>query len=248
MACLAGTADRVEGCRARRSTPSRQTNYSPSLEVAFPHRGCLRREVDDVFVLDLVTRPKRWMTPPAVVLTETMPRDLVMTSAHIWGDVPGAIGIGDGHIVSHQIGPRTEVIDATRMTVVPGFQDAHVHTPFAGLNLLRVWLNVPTAARSTWRSLPTRRSPPGRSGSPGAVGRYRSSRLGTPARRTWMRSCPDRPVFLFNRDVHGAWFELPALDAAGITTATPDPPRRPHRRDPTGEPTGTCTRGGLLGQ
>ncbi|MCB0898571.1 MAG: amidohydrolase family protein, partial [Actinobacteria bacterium] len=70
-----------------------------------------------------------------------MPADLVMTGAHIWGRCTGAIGIGDGHIVEPQIGPRTEVIDATGMTVVPGFQDAHVHTPFAGLNLLRVWLN-----------------------------------------------------------------------------------------------------------
>jgi hypothetical protein len=55
---------------------------------------------------------------------------------------------------------------------------------------------------------------------------------------------PDRPVFLFNRDVHGAWLNSRALELAGITRDTPDPADGRIERDPaTGEPTGTLHEG-----
>ncbi|WP_067501940.1 amidohydrolase family protein [Actinoplanes sp. TFC3] len=38
------------------------------------------------------------------------------------------------------------------------------------------------------------------------------------------RVCPDRPVFLMNRDHHAAWVNSRALDLAGIDARTPDPP------------------------
>ena len=36
------------------------------------------------------------------------------------------------------VGPRTRVIHAPGSLVVPGFQDGHVHAPFAGRNRLHV--------------------------------------------------------------------------------------------------------------
>jgi len=54
----------------------------------------------------------------------------------------------------------------------------------------------------------------------------------------------DRAVFLFNRDVHGAWLSSRALELAGITRDTPDPPSGRIERDPsTGEPTGVLHEG-----
>ena len=67
---------------------------------------------------------------------------------------------------------------------------------------------------------------------------------GTPRKDDLDAVVPDRPVFLFNRDVHGAWVNSKALTVAGITSATPDPPDGRIERDPvTGEPTGTLHEG-----
>ena len=53
-----------------------------------------------------------------------------------------------------------------------------------------------------------------------------------------------RPVFLFNRDVHGAWVNRRALAVAGITADTPDPSDGWIDRDPaTGEPSGALQEG-----
>ena len=82
-------------------------------------------------------------------------------------------------------------------------------------------------------------------GSSAAAGRWSTSRAARRARRTWTRSCRDRPVFLFNRDVHGAWVNSPRAGRWPASTRdTPDPPDGRIERDPvTGEPTGTLHEG-----
>ncbi len=44
-----------------------------------------------------------------------------------------------------------------------------------------------------------------------------------------MRSVPDRPAYLPNRDGHSAWVNTRALELAGIDRHTPDPDGRPDR-------------------
>jgi predicted amidohydrolase YtcJ len=67
---------------------------------------------------------------------------------------------------------------------------------------------------------------------------------GAPHKEDLDRIVRHRPVFLMNRDVHGAWVNSRALEAAGITKDTPDPWDGRIERDPaTGEPTGTLHEG-----
>jgi predicted amidohydrolase YtcJ len=67
---------------------------------------------------------------------------------------------------------------------------------------------------------------------------------GTPDKSDLDKVVADRPVFLFTRDVHGAWVNSRALEIAGIDSTTPDPPSGRYERDPrTGEPTGTLHEG-----
>jgi predicted amidohydrolase YtcJ len=54
---------------------------------------------------------------------------------------------------------------------------------------------------------------------------------------------PDRPVFLTNRDHHGAWVNTAALERAGLTGATPDPADGVINRDAEGEPVGCLQEG-----
>ncbi|MFD7946124.1 amidohydrolase family protein, partial [Streptomyces sp. NPDC059744] len=56
---------------------------------------------------------------------------------------------------------------------------------------------------------------------------------------------PDRPVFLVNRDHHGAWGNTRALTLAGITRDTPDPADGRIERDDRGEPTGLLQEGAM---
>ena len=56
---------------------------------------------------------------------------------------------------------------------------------------------------------------------------------------------PDRPVFLINRDHHGAWVNSRALELAGVDANTPDPVDGRIERDHDGHPTGMLQEGAM---
>jgi hypothetical protein len=60
-----------------------------------------------------------------------------------------------------------------------------------------------------------------------------------PQRTTLDEIAPGRPVFLSAADGHSAWVSSRALELAGVTAATPDPPNGRIERRPDGEPSGT---------
>jgi predicted amidohydrolase YtcJ len=57
---------------------------------------------------------------------------------------------------------------------------------------------------------------------------------------------PDRPVYLTNRDGHGAWANTVALRLAGVAHGTPDPADGRIERDDDGEPTGLLHEGAAM--
>ncbi|MFC9059993.1 amidohydrolase, partial [Streptomyces sp. NPDC057074] len=68
---------------------------------------------------------------------------------------------------------------------------------------------------------------------------------GRPDRRLLDAIVPDRPVYLVNRDHHGAWANSRALDVAGVTRDTPDPADGRVERDADGAPTGMLQEGAM---
>jgi predicted amidohydrolase YtcJ len=68
---------------------------------------------------------------------------------------------------------------------------------------------------------------------------------GTPSRRDLDAVVPDRPAMLTNRDGHGAWVNTRALEMAGITRDTPDPPDGRIEREADGTPSGTLHEGAM---
>src|SRR5262249_28756586 len=66
---------------------------------------------------------------------------------------------------------------------------------------------------------------------------------GLPTREALDSVAGGRPVFLPNRDGHGAWVNTRALDLAGIDASTPDPPDGRIERDGRGKPTGMLQEG-----
>lgn len=150
-----------------------------------------------------------------------------------------------GDDVRALVGPGTRTIEAPGRLVLPGFQDSHVHAPFAGRNRLRVWLND-IAGREAYLAEVSRYAAenPAESWVVGGGWAMEYFPGGTPRKEDLDAVVPDRPVFLFNRDVHGAWVNSRALEEGGITADTPDPADGRIERDPTtGEPTGTLHEG-----
>jgi predicted amidohydrolase YtcJ len=154
------------------------------------------------------------------------------------------VAAGGNDEVREHIGPTTRVIELEGRTVLPGFQDAHVHPIGAGLEALRC-------------SLHDRR---GLDAYLAAVVEYAARRPdtewitgggwsmddfpgGTPRAEDLDRVIPDRPAFLPNRDGHGAWVNTLALERAGITAETPDPPDGRIERNADGSPSGTLHEG-----
>ncbi len=183
--------------------------------------------------------------------------DLVIAGGRVWtgaSDRPGtgAVAARGDRIVAldpeHAValtGPRTEVIDARGGLVLAGFQDAHVHAPFAGRNRLHVWLNDLDGRRAYLDHIASYAAAnPGQEWIIGGGWAMEHFPGGTPRREDLDAIVPDRPVFLMNRDVHGAWANSRALQIAGITADTADPADGRIERDPrTGEPTGTLHEG-----
>ena len=185
------------------------------------------------------------------------PADLVITGAALWcGNPPGRrasalavtgdriVAVGTEDDVREQVGRGTDVLHLPGRLVVPGFQDAHVHPPTAGRNRLTVDLDglagLPAYLEAIGRYAAAHPDQPWIVGGGWAMEHFPG---GTPSKVDLDRIVPDRPVFLFNRDVHGAWVNSRALELAGITRHTPDPADGRIERDAAGEPAGTLHEG-----
>jgi hypothetical protein len=155
------------------------------------------------------------------------------------------VAVGTREDVQELIGPATRLVESPNGLLTPGFQDSHVHTPVAGRNLLQVWLNDTTGRQNYLDAIKTYADThpevPWILGGGWAMEYFPG---GTPTKEDLDAIVPDRPVFLFNRDVHGAWVNSRTLEIAGITKDTSDPvDGRIERHPETGEPTGTLHEG-----
>ena len=187
------------------------------------------------------------------------PADLVLTggavytvdAARPWAQ---AVAVKDGRIVAvgtdgsvaDLIGPKTEVHDLDGRMLLPGFQDAHVHPPSGGLEMLECNLNEAYTREGYERIVADyAREHPDVEWIRGGGWSMDSFPGGTPTKDVLDRIVPDRPVYLPNRDGHGAWVNSRALELAGVTRETPDPPDGRIERDAAGDPSGTLHEGAM---
>ncbi len=187
------------------------------------------------------------------------PADLVLTggavytldAARSWAQ---AVAISGGRIAAvgtdadmrPYVGPHTEVVNLRGRMLLPGFQDAHVHASGGGLERSQCDL---TGEHTRQGYLAAIRSYADRN--PGAAwitgGGWGMDVFpgGVPSKDDLDQVVPDRPVFLSNRDHHGAWVNSRALALAGVDAATPDPPDGRIERTAAGEPQGTLHEGAM---
>src|SRR5918994_1962084 len=177
--------------------------------------------------------------------------DLIIVGAPVWTGDPArpwaeAVAVRGGRVaaagpereLAGLRGPATRVLALDGGLVLPGFADAHVHTAAGGLELTQCDLHGVEPEEY-----------------PATVARYAAEHpdLGWVLGGGWVMDAfgtagphlaaldavvADRPVMLESTDGHSAWVNSRALELAGITQATPDPPRGRIERDAAGEPTG----------
>ena len=138
-----------------------------------------------------------------------------------------------------------DVVDLAGGLVSPGFTDAHCHPIQGGLERRQCDLTDGSTREeylALVREYAERYEGPWIRGGGWAMAAFPG---GTPSAEDLDAVVPDRPVFLPNRDHHGAWVNSRALELAGITAETPDPPDGRIERLPDGRPQGTLHEGAM---
>jgi len=151
------------------------------------------------------------------------------------------LAVGCDADVRALVAPTGQAVDLRGRTLVPGFTDCHLHFMSYGFSLKEIDLmEVPTLKEALARVAAHAEATP--------VGHWLTGRGwdhslwagGTfPTRQDLDSITPEHPVWLRRKCGHAGWANSRALELAGITSGTPDPPGGAIDRDPeSGQPTG----------
>jgi len=179
--------------------------------------------------------------------------DLIVMNAKIWtGDAANPssdsvavlgdriVAVGAVKDVELWRGPATKVVDAGGHLLVPGFNDAHVHFTPGGAQLDWVQLNDATSQQELVRRIAERAKaiPKGEWILGGDWDETKWTPPSLPTHEAIDAVTSNNPVAISRYDGHMILANAAALKAAGITSATQDPPGGSIVRDASGNPTG----------
>ncbi|HET8691245.1 MAG TPA: amidohydrolase [Steroidobacteraceae bacterium] len=175
-----------------------------------------------------------------------------MNGERAWAE---AVAIDDGRIVyvgtdagaKDFIGPQTQVIALGGRMVIPGMQDAHIHPISGGMEANACDLNalnkVEDYVAKIKECAEAHPDDPWITGGGWSMAAFGPGAIAS--KKLIDAVVPDRPVIVASRDGHSSWANSKAIEIAGITNETPDPPDGRIDRDPkTGEAIGSFQEGG----
>lgn len=166
--------------------------------------------------------------------------------------------VGTDAQIRRSIGSATQVIDLGGRLAIPGFIESHAHFMGTGEALTR--LDLRQARR--WEDIVAQVAAAADRSRPGEwiVGRgWHQEKWevkpspnveGFPIHDALSKVSPDNPVLLTHASGHAALANSKAMEMAGISSSTPDPPGGEILRDAQGDPIGVFreTASGLLGR
>jgi predicted amidohydrolase YtcJ len=170
-------------------------------------------------------------------------RDVPATCVAVRDDLIVYVGTDEG--AADLIGPATEVINLKGRTLMPGIQDGHMHPLSAGQSLTQCSLEYKQLTIEQMQDRITVCLDATREDEPDGWLRVRFwdyqdiQPPGTvPTKADLDALDTARPILVHSLDGHTALANSRALEIAGVTAATPDPPEGTIIRDASGEPTG----------
>jgi predicted amidohydrolase YtcJ len=156
------------------------------------------------------------------------------------------VAAGGAGAIAELAGPQTRTVDVEGGMVLPGFHDAHCHLAESGFDQTQCVLDDAGGAEGHLRRIAEYAADhPDREWILGGGWAMDDFPGGIATRELLDAIVPDRPVFLPNRDYHGAWVNTRALELAGIGADTPDPDGGRIERDAEGAPIGTLQEGAM---
>jgi predicted amidohydrolase YtcJ len=147
------------------------------------------------------------------------------------------IAVGTSAEVKALAEADTAVVNLHGRLVVPGFQDSHLHFPGRSINEVDLH-GVESLEEFQQRLRAFARAHPSLPWITGSGWGYSAFPNQTVNRRYIDAVVSDRPVYLRERDGHMGLANSKALEVAGVTKTTADPPNGHIMRDESGEPTG----------
>jgi predicted amidohydrolase YtcJ len=156
------------------------------------------------------------------------------------------LAVGSDADIAQYIGSATQVIDLEGQLAIPGFIEAHGH--FLGVGDAKMQLDLMTVAN--WEEIVSMVEYAASDVAPGALIRGRGWHQekwdtpppgnveGLPTHHSLSAVSPDNPVILRHASGHAAFANARAMEMAGVTSETPDPPGGEIVRDADGEPIG----------
>ncbi|MBI2535453.1 MAG: amidohydrolase, partial [Gemmatimonadetes bacterium] len=181
--------------------------------------------------------------------------DIVLTGGRVWAgpgtpvtgpEAPSAVAVKDGRVmavgqdaeIERLAGRQTRRVALAGRRVVPGFMDSHTHFLGGGFELAGVQLRDAGTPRDFTRRIGEYAR---RHAGQWVLGGTWDHELwgGALPRRDWIDSLTARtPVLVSRLDGHMALANTRALELAGVTRETADPPGGTIVRYPDGRPTG----------
>lgn len=156
------------------------------------------------------------------------------------------VAVGSDEEISRYVGDATEVIDLNGQLAIPGFIDSHGH--FLGVGDAKMQLDLMDVAN--WDEIVAMVAEAVAEAEPGELIRGRGWHQekwdrpppgnveGLPTHQTLSAVSPDNPVILRHASGHASFANAKAMEMAGITRGTPNPPGGEIVRDAAGEPIG----------
>ncbi len=168
------------------------------------------------------------------------------------------VAVGSAKKIKAYIGDATRVIDLEGKLAIPGFIDSHAH--FTGVGEARMVLDL--TKTKNWGEIVALVGEAARKAAPGEWIRGRGWHQekwdqtpdpnvdGLPYHQDLSKVSPDNPVLLTHASGHSCLANAKAMELAGISKTTSDPPGGEIVRDPAGRPIGAFreTAQGLVGR
>jgi hypothetical protein len=148
------------------------------------------------------------------------------------------LAVGSGAEILGEFAGRARAMDLGGRTVLPGLTDAHIHLQQYAFSLQKIDCETPSRAECLRRVAERARLTPPGEWVLGHGWNQNDWQEGFGSAADLDAAAPRQPVYLTAKSLHAAWANSAALQQAGLTAHTADPPGGRLQRDAGGAPTG----------